>query len=243
LQQIQGLSVNVQGVSQILATQGLTVVAYKPDWRYDFLETITNPNIAYILLLIGIYGLFFEFYNPGLVLPGVAGAIALLLALYAFQLLPINYVGFALLLLGISFMIVEVIISSFGVLGVGGVVAFVAGSVLLLDIHSPGYQIAWSLIAIMTTFTTLFFLILVALAVRAARRKIVTGREAMIGSEGEVQQFNNEEDVLVKIQGEIWQAHSHQPLKTGQKIRVLAVSGLILSVTPIKPKHLTEKTE
>jgi membrane-bound serine protease (ClpP class) len=146
LKQLDGYNVSASGVAKKLATTNLTVTAYHPDWWYKVLEIITNPNITYILLLIGIYGLFFEFYHPGLIVPGAAGGVALLIAAYAFYLLPINYVGFALVLLGIIFMIIEILISSFGVLGVAGIAGFVTGSILLLDINSPGYHIAWSLI-------------------------------------------------------------------------------------------------
>lgn len=232
LQAINGRTVKVNGTPVVLDTKNVTITELQPNWRYQFLAAITDPNIAYILLLLGIYGLFFEFYNPGFILPGVVGGISLLIALYAFQLLPINYVGFSLLLLGITFMIIEVLISSFGVLGIGGIVAFVTGSILLLDINSPGYQIAWSLITAMTVVTIIFFTILITMAIRAMRRKVVTGREAMIGSEGEVLQILNSKELLVRIQGEIWKASSTERMHKGQKIRVRGLSGLSLSVEP-----------
>ncbi len=232
LHQINGHPVKVKGTLQNLQTDNLTLNEYKQDWRYALLSAITDPNIAYILLLIGIYGLFFEFYNPGFVLPGVAGAICLLLALYAFQLLPINYVGFALLLLGITFMIIEVLISSFGILGIGGIIAFVTGSILLLDIQSPGYTIAWSLIVMMTIFSVMFFLIVIGMTVRAMRKKIVSGKEALIGTAGIVLDISLENGLLVKIQGETWKAHCASPLMQGQKIRVRKISGLVLTVEP-----------
>ena len=233
LQQVNGKMVKVNDKSITLATTNLSIQEFQPDWRDNFLSAITEPNIAYILLLIGIYGLFFEFYNPGFVLPGVMGGISLLIALYAFQLLPVNYVGFALLLLGITFMIIEVLISSFGILGIGGIISFITGSILLLDINSPGYGIAWSLIATMTIFTTVFFLILISLTVRAMRRKVVTGREALIGSKGAVLQILNSDELLVKIQGEIWKASSLEHLRKGQKIRVCGLNGLALTVEPL----------
>jgi membrane-bound serine protease (ClpP class) len=232
LKQINGRNVVVNGKNITLATNNLTITEYKPDWRYQFLSIITDPNIAYILLLIGMYGLFFEFYHPGLLLPGAVGTISLLIALYAFQLLPINYVGIALVLLGIVFMIIEILISSFGILGVGGIVAFVTGSILLLDINSPGYQIAWSLIIMMTTLTIAYFLLIVSLSVRAMRQKIVAGREAMIGAEGYALESDN--DLwLVRIGGETWQANATEELKPQQKIRVVQISGLVLTVEPL----------
>ncbi len=241
LKQINGRKVIVNGAPQTLATDNLTVTEMKPDWRNQFLAIITDPNIAYILLLLGMYGLFFEFYHPGLVLPGVVGAISLLIALYAFQLLPINYVGFALLLLGIIFMIIEVLISSFGMLGIGGVVAFVMGSILLLDINSPGYQIAWSLIITMTIFTVSFFLLIVTMSVRAMRRKVVSGREAMIGAEGEVLEYASGQ-LLVRFEGEIWNATASMDLRPGQKVRVVKISGLLLTVEPLRTKNQPTST-
>jgi membrane-bound serine protease (ClpP class) len=232
LKQLDGRAVTINGATTTLATTQLAVVNYDPDWRYQFLQIITDPNIAYILLLIGMYGLFFEFYHPGLILPGAVGTVSLLIALYAFQLLPVNYVGFALVLLGVIFMIIEVLISSFGVLGIAGIASFIAGSILLLDINSPGYHIAWSLIAMMTTLTVGFFLLIVSLSVQAMRKKVVTGREAIIGEEGEVLAFLND-FWQVRIGGEIWQALSNEPLKLQQKIRVIHISGLVLTVEPI----------
>lgn len=235
LQKINGRTIHIQGGEQTLQTANLTVESYQPDWRFQFLSIITDPSVAYILLLIGIYGLFFEFYNPGFVLPGVAGIICLLLALYAFQLLPINYAGFALLLLGITFMVIEIFISSFGVLGIGGIIAFAVGSIFLLDTNIPGYGIAWQLILIMCVVTAIFFLVVINLAVRSMRKKVVSGRESLIGSEGVVINYI-ENQAMVRIQGEIWSAQSSQALRPGQKIRVKEVSGLLLTVVPVEEK-------
>lgn len=235
LQKINGHTVQVLGMQKTLQTTGLNVETLTPDWRYQFFSIITDPSVAYILLLIGIYGLFFEFYNPGFVLPGVAGVICLLLALYAFQLLPINYAGFALLLLGIIFMVVEVFVSSFGVLGIGGVIAFVIGSIFLLDIHQPGFGIAWQLILIMAILSAAFFFVVINLALRSIHAKVVTGREALIGKLGEVIE-NNNEGCQVRVQGEIWKAQSNHPVYAGEKIRITHVSGLILKVEPIHDK-------
>ncbi|MDR3478948.1 MAG: nodulation protein NfeD [Gammaproteobacteria bacterium] len=233
LHKINGQTVKVNSTTQTLQTDNLNITELQPDWRFQLLSAITNPNIAYILLLIGFYGLFFEFYNPGFLLPGIAGGICLLLALYAFQLLPINYVGFALLLLGMTFMVVEIMVSSFGILGIGGIIAFVTGSILLLDVNSPGYQIAWSLILMMTFFTVAFFLIVVMLAIRAMRRKVVSGKETLIGIEGEVIDYINPNELQVRIQGEIWKAKTTKTLHVGQRIRVRKITGLVLTVDPI----------
>ncbi len=264
IQKINGLNIAMNGQSLnatdkntakdtiTLHLENPKVDVFKPGWRFDLLSIITDPTIAYILLLIGIYGLFFEFSNPGLILPGIAGAIGLLLALYAFQLLPINYAGFALMLIGIFCMIAEVYISSFGALGIGGIIAFVIGSFLLLDTETPGFTIAWQVIIIMAIVSILFFLLVIRLAISAMRRKIVTGHEALQGAIGEVlgyshdaidtlEEFSKTKILLVRIQGEIWKANLAEPLASsnkkielqpGQKIRVVEVKGLILSVEP-----------
>lgn len=236
LKQLNGRRVIVNGSEQTLQTNNLTITTINPDWRYHFLAIISDPNIAYILFLIGIYGLFFEFYNPGLILPGVVGAISLLIALYAYELLPVNYAGFALLLLGIAFLVIEVIISSFGILGLGGLVAFVTGSILLLDIQGPGYQIAWSLIVIMTIVTLGFFILAIGASVTAMKKQVVTGSEALIGAEGTVLEYTNHL-WYVKIRGENWLANSKQPLTIGQSIRVTKISGLTLIVEPVHKIH------
>lgn len=232
LKKINGRSVIVRNAPFILQTVNLQIETIRPDWRYQFLSILTDPNIAYILLLIGIYGLFFEFYNPGFVLPGVAGIISLLLALYAFQLLPINYTGFALLLLGIIFMVIEVFISSFGVLGIGGIIAFIVGSIFLLDSSIPGYGIAWQLIFTMSLVSAAFFSMVMFLTLRSLRKSVITGQEALMGREGIVIECSDHSGI-VKIQGEIWNAVSESQLKIGQKIRITKITGLVLTVEPI----------
>jgi membrane-bound serine protease (ClpP class) len=232
----QVIDVIVNGQEKILQTDNLTVTTITPNWRFHFLSIITDPNIAYILLLLGIYGLFFEFYNPGMVLPGVVGVISMLIALYAYELLPVNAAGFALLLLGITFIVIEIIVSSMGILGLGGVIAFVTGSILLLDVQGPGYQIAWSLVAMMTIFTVGFFILAITTGVHAMKQKVLTGEEALIGAEGTVLEYTNSQ-WHVSIQGEMWQAQSEQPLHVGQHIRVLGLTGLVLTVEPITRIH------
>lgn len=240
LQKINGRVVNLQGSAYRLETENLSIKPIVPDWRFQFLSVITDPTIAYILLLIGIYGLFFEFSNPGFVLPGIAGTISLLLALYAFQLLPINYAGFALLLLGIAFMIAEAFVASFGALGIGGVIAFVVGSVLLLDTNVAGYGVAWQVILLMTLVSAAFFLVLMNLAIKSFGKKIVTGREALVGSEGVILTAHKNH-LEVRIQGEIWKARCDKPLTVGQKVSVIKVSDLLLTVEPKNlPKNPSE---
>src|SRR5581483_11856196 len=148
LRKVDGRELRLEGKAVRLATKDAGIEALEPDWRNKLLSIITDPNVAYILMMLGIYGLFFELWNPGFVLPGVIGGICLLLALYAFQVLPVNYAGLGLILLGIAFMVAEMFMPSFGALGIGGVTAFVVGSIILLDTDVEGYDIAWQLIAI-----------------------------------------------------------------------------------------------
>jgi membrane-bound serine protease (ClpP class) len=162
----------------------------EPDWRVRALAVITNPAVAYVLMLVGIYGLFFEFSNPGFVLPGVAGAICLLLAMYAFQLLPVSYAGLALILLGIAFMVAEAFLPSFGALGIGGIIAFVAGSLMLIDTDMPGYGIPWPMIVTASLASALFLVFVIGMALKARRTPIVSGREELIGAVGEVLPVN-----------------------------------------------------
>lgn len=229
LKQINGRRVELEDKTIILSTDNLNLNEVSQDWRNKFLSIITDPNIAYILMLIGIWGLFFEFTSPGMFAPGVFGAISLLLALYAFQLLPINYTGFGLLLLGILFMILEVFNPTFGALAIGGAIAFIVGSIFLLQSNAPGYSIAWSVIAAMTLLTVAFFSFFITLVIRSQRRKVVTGNNVLLGSDAVV--ISTENDfILVRIKGEIWKAVSKDKLKVGQLVTVKNISGLILNV-------------
>jgi membrane-bound serine protease (ClpP class) len=239
LQKMDGHTVVVNGMPEKVNTKNLQLENVPADWRYQFLSFITNPNVAYILMLIAIYGLFFELSNPGLILPGVTGVIALLLVLYAFQLMPINYTGLSLVLVGICFMIFEVFVSSFGVIGIGGVIAFMIGSVMLFDMHDPNYHLTWPLILTMSVITIVFFFILLTLAIRSHKKAIVTGREGLIGSEGIVLSVTNEQ-VMVRVLGEIWEARATTPLTRGQAINVVNINGLILKVEPLGKNRLSQ---
>jgi membrane-bound serine protease (ClpP class) len=231
LKQLHGRSVTVLGTSQVLDTEGLYVETIEPDWRSRLLAVITDPNVAYILMLIGIYGLFFEFANPGYILPGVAGAISLVLALYAFQVLPVNYAGLALLGLGIIFMLAEAFVPSFGALGIGGAIAFVIGSVILFDEEGTGYAVSMPLILALAVISAGFFLFVVGAAIKARRRPVVSGQEEMLMAEGVViRDFVG--SGRIRVHGEVWNAESSVPLKTGDHVRVTAVDGLVLKVQP-----------
>lgn len=223
------VSVNQQKVT--LDTSAVNIVAIAPDWRARFLATITDPNIAYILLLLGVYGLIFEFLSPGAVAPGVIGAISLLIGLFALGLLPVSYAGAGLLLVGIALMVVEVFIGSFGVLGIGGVVAFVVGSIFLFDNDVPGFSLSWPVIATAAAASAAFFLLAIGAAWRAHQRKTVTGDAALLGSAGHVVAWNGGRG-LIQMPGERWQARADAPLAPGQRVRVVARDDLTLVVVP-----------
>lgn len=232
LKKLDGRKVKIDDRQMVLRTEGLVVQVIEPDWRNRLLSVITDPNIAYILMLLGIYGLFFELWNPGYVLPGVVGAICLLLALYAFQVLPINYAGLGLILLGIIFMVAEAFMPSFGALGFGGIIAFVVGSIILMDTDVEGYVIAWPLIVTVTITSALFFVGVVYLALRARRRQVVSGQEEMIGLIGEVLESSKDGSARVRVHSEEWLARADKPLKRGQKIKIVGMEGLKLIVEP-----------
>lgn len=229
LKQVNNRKVSVPGREQVLDTASATFRTVEPDWRTQLLAVITDPSVAYILMLIGIYGLFFELSNPGFVLPGVAGAICLLLALYSFQLLPVSYTGIALILLGIAFMIAEAFFPSFGALGIGGIIAFAAGSLMLIETDLPGYGIPLSLVAGVTITSAVFLVFVIGAAFKTYRSPIVSGREALVGAIGEMLEDAAVEG-MARVQGELWKVRCAQPLSRGQKVRVTGIDGLVLQV-------------
>lgn len=233
LRKIDGKTISLRDQTYTLHTAGLAITTLAPDWRTRFLAVITDPNIAYILFLLGIYALLFEFWNPGMVLPGIVGAIALLLALYAFQLLPVNYVGLSLIVLAISLFIAELFFPS-GVLAIGGVVGFILGSLLLLPSNVPGFTISVAVILALGILTAAFFLLVINLAVRARLRPVVSGGEELINSVGIVSTIQGQY-ILVRLHGELWQARCATPLSVGQSVVVTARHGLIVSVQPLLP--------
>ncbi len=221
-----------QANSPATMPEGIKTATATTATRTSFLAIITNPNIAYILLLVGICGILFELLNPGFILPGVVGVVSLLLALYAFQLLPINYAGLALLVAGILFLIVEAFFTS-GVLAVTGMAAFVVGSLFLLQKGVPGFHIAIEVILGVSIVVALFFLIVIHMAVRARLRPVVSGAEQLLNSVGEVASMDGNQ-TLVRVNGELWQVRSEQALYIGQKVIVKGREGLVLSVQPIQ---------
>ena len=231
LRRIDGRTVKVAGKPIRLATAGLEPVTIAPDWRTRFLEVVTNPNIAYLLMLLGAYGLIFELSSPGAVLPGLIGTISLLTALFALNLLPVDYAGLALVILGIGLMVAEGFIGTFGVLGVGGIVAFLFGSLMMFHGTAPGFGISISVIAAATIVSAAFFLLIVAMLIRSHRRPVVTGSEGLVGAEAEVVEWHGETG-RVRVHGEIWQARGHQPLGVGSRVKIVGRERLVLKVEP-----------
>lgn len=230
LKQLHGRKVTVQGVARTLDTANAETVAIEPDWRSRLLAVIADPSVALILMMIGIYGLLFEFSNPGFVLPGVVGGICLLLALYAFQLLPINYTGLALILLGIAFIVGEAFLPSFGALGIGGVVALAMGAMILIDPEAAaGYTLPLPFVAALSVVSGAIVFLIATVALKARGRPVVSGREEMAGALGEVlEDFDSEG--WVSVHGERWRVTSAVPLKRGQRVKVTGIDGLTLRV-------------
>jgi membrane-bound serine protease (ClpP class) len=230
LQKLDGKAVTLDsGASVTLATQGARIERIEPDWRNRILSLLANPQIAVLLMMVGIYGLFFELTSPGVALPGVAGLICLLLGLYAFQMLPVNWAGVGLLAAGAAMMIAEAFLPSFGVLGVGGIVAFVLGGLLLTDTGLPGYDLT---LPFLTGVALVSFGMIAAtgwLAARGRRHRVVSGEEQMPGLPGVVTSVI-EGTIYAEVRGESWRVSCDQPLQLGDRIRVLSINGLLLTV-------------
>lgn len=224
LRQLDGRKVSVAGGERTLQPGGATISAFEPDWHFRALSIIANPSVAMILMLIGVYGLIFEFGHPGFVFPGVIGAVSLLLGLYALHLLPVNYAGLALMAVGIGFMVAEVFVPAFGSLGLGGVAAFVIGALMLIDTDVPGFGIPRSLIALLALVTATFVIVVVRMAVRARRRPIVAGLHSMVGANGEMLEDATETG-WASINGETWRVRVDTPLAKGRRIRVVGMTG------------------
>ncbi|MFM0209797.1 nodulation protein NfeD [Paraburkholderia sediminicola] len=261
LRQVDGRTISTSHGDVKLSTANVPVITFEADWRNQFLAVITDPNVALVLLMIGMYGVFFEFANPGFVLPGVVGAISLLMGLFAMQMLPVNYVGLGLIFLGIAFLIGEAFLPTFGSLGFGGVVAFVIGALMLIDTDVPGYGIPLPLIAAVVVFSVVFVFGVSRLALRARRRPVVTGSEALIGSLGVVLdgglvpdggplQGDATADAAAggalagwaQVHGERWRVSSTAPVAAGHAVRVTARRGLTLTVVPAEALKQGERS-
>jgi len=232
LRALDGKTVEAAGAKHMLRVAGVAAQEQQPDWRTKFLAVITNPSVAYLLVLLGVYALLFEFMNPGLMLPGVVGVIALVIAAYALHMLPVNYAGLALILLGIGFMIAEAFFPTFGSLGIGGVIAFVLGSIMLIeDTELPGMEIPVSLIAGMAAASAGFLIFVVGMLVKSRRQAPVSGREHMIGARAEaLGDFQGEG--WARVRGEQWKVRTAATVRRGQQLRVTGMHGLVLDVEP-----------
>ncbi len=227
LQQLNGRVIALSnGQTVTLATTDVETIPIEPDWRNRLLAQITDPTIAYLLFMIGLYGLLLEGYNPGALVPGVIGAISLVLALYAFQVLPINYAGLALIVLGIMLIVAEAFAPSFGALGIGGIAALVIGSVILIDTDVPGLRVSLWLIASLAVAAGVGLLWMIGKIGRLRRTAPITGSAAMLGTEVEVL----DADGRVLLAGEVWKSQSEQPLQVGDKVTVTGIDGLIVKV-------------
>ena len=237
LSQLHGRSAVVLGQEKRFETRGAPVAPFVADWRTNVLGAITNPGVALILMTIGVYGLLFEFMNPGFVAPGVIGAICLLIGLYALQLLPVNYAGLALIALGLLFMVGEAFLPSFGVLGLGGVVAFIAGALMLIDTELPGYGIPPGLVVGLGVASALLVTGTARLAVKTRRRPVTSGAASFIGAVATVEEVAaGGAEGWVRLEGELWKAVGAAPLRRAQAVQVVARRGLVLQVVPIEEK-------
>lgn len=236
LQVLDGKTIKLDtGAAKTLHLKHAQIITFTMSWRQQLLDTITNPNIAYILMMLGILGLTLELYNPGAILPGIVGGISLILGLYAMETLSVNYAGILLILFAVILFLLEIKVPSFGMLTIGGVLSLIGGSVMLFDSNLPFLQISWQVIAAVVVTVTLFFVFAVGVAVRAQKKQPRTGREGMVGEQGVV--FKSLNPVgTVKIHGEFWKAESEQPVKKGARVQVTEVesASLVLKVKPVK---------
>jgi membrane-bound serine protease (ClpP class) len=229
LHQLDGRTVRTVAGEVTLHPEAARIQELQPDWRNRLLGFITDPTVAYILMLVGIYGIIFELFSPGLVGPGLVGAISLLLALYAFQILPVSWTGVALIGLGVALMTAEAFLPTFGVIGVAGIVAFVTGSVLLMDTGVPGFSVSLLAIGAFAAVAGGLVLLTVSLAVRSQRRPIASGAEELLRERGSVVAWDGREG-RIRIQGEIWYAKGPTGLAPGERVRVRNRDGLVLEV-------------
>jgi membrane-bound serine protease (ClpP class) len=236
LQKVEGRQVVLSSHSVVLQTKDALIVEYPMGWRLEALKALSDPNIAYLLMTIGTIGLLAELYNPGAILPGVVGAISLILAFYSFQSLPINYAGVLLILLGIVFFVLEATVTSYGVLAIGGVTSMILGSLMLIKADAPFLQISWVVIIPVVTVAAAFSLLIVGMGVKAMRQRPVSGSEGMVGLVGIVRTPIDPHG-QVFVRGELWDAVSEQPLKRGEYAEVIRMEGLKLLVKPVLKKE------
>jgi len=236
LRKLQGREVLVNGESRTLDTTAWIIERVEPDWKTRILAVITDPNVAYLLLLAGVYGLLFELYSPGAIIPGIVGIICLVLAFYALHLLPINSAGVVLIIVAIVLMVVELFTPSFGLIGAGAVGAFIVGSLMLFDTEVEGMAVSMPLLIALSVAGSSLFVATAILAARLRNRPVVSGREEMIGSSGEaLASFAG--TGRIHTHGENWQAHSNTPVSAGQQVRIIDMHGLTLEVEPMPEEN------
>ncbi len=235
---MDGMRVAVDGDSVVLDTRGARIVEKRPTMREQFLGKISDPNIAYLLMLLGIFGIFFELQNPGAIFPGVIGAIAIVTAFFALQLLPVNLSGIALIILAIIMFILEVKIASGGLLTVGGVVSMIIGSIMFIDSPLPFMKVSLSVIIPSVIFTALFFIFAVGMGLRAQRKKVTTGEGGIIGEVG-VARADIDPEGPVFIHGEYWNAYSDSKIPSGTRVVAVKVEGMKLKVKPYERKEVS----
>ena len=233
LEAIHGREVTVNNETMTLDTESLRVESVEPNWRIQFLKAIANPQVVLLLLAVGVYGLLFEGYNPGAIYPGVAGAISLLLAAYALQILPVNYVGLALIIVGFALIVAESMVPSFGALGMGGVVAFVFGSIMMFDSGIPGYGISKIFVGTFAIVSGGLTFLLASFVVKLRNRGAVSGTGSIIGGVGTAMDSFSKEG-KIWLEGESWSAVSSVPISKDQHVRVRAIDGLTLLVEPVE---------
>ncbi len=230
--QLHQKEITISGSVVTLDIQGVEKVHHEADWRNQFLSVITDPNVAYILMLLGIYGLIFEFSNPGFAVPGIVGAVCILLALYAFQVLPVSYAALALMLFGLALMVAEAFAPSFGVMGLGGIIAFVIGSIMLMDTEIPAYQLALPVVFAVAALSAGLFIFLLGMVVRARQQAVTMGLSTMIGQHVQVECIRDS-GAMVRIDGELWQAASDQQLSIGDWVNIKNCDGVYVEVNKV----------
>jgi membrane-bound serine protease (ClpP class) len=233
LSRLNGYRLMRGGKETVLNLAGARVTMHEMDSRDRVLNSISNPDVAYMLMMLGFLGIFFELANPGVILPGVIGGISLILAFFGFQTLPVNYAGALLILLAIILFIAEVKIVSHGILGIGGVLSLVLGSLLLFPSSEPYLRLSWWVLGGTVSVVTIFFLVVIAKVMEAHRQKPMTGREGMLGEHG-IAESDLEPEGTVFVRGEYWNARSEEPVRKGEKVEVTAVDGLVVTVKRAK---------
>lgn len=235
LSRIDGKTVEVKDKRVVLSTKAAKVVELEMPLKYKLLSLLADPNIAYFLMMIGFYGILFEIYSPGAIFPGVIGGICLILAFYAFQTIPINYAGLALIVLGIIFFVLELKITSYGLLSLAAIVSIVLGSIMLVDLPGSWFSISWISIAGATLVSVIFFVGVLSYAIKAQLSKVKTGREGLIGETGTAR-TDLTPSGKVFVHGELWDAVGEETIASGERVRIVAVDGMILKVKPHAPR-------